>query len=185
MPAGPKPRGADRARADLSRDLALPDGAHVGDKTEALALSGAAFVKARCFSMAQPFDPRLDAVGCSDALFFRRLAERGHRLVWSMGARVTAHVPAESTEPAGLMWQRYLSGQCRCLVPMLLDPPRRAEAAFQTMKSGAAVALSAPVALAGRALGGWPPRATGLLMSGLGTIAGWRLAAVLSGRGGR
>ncbi|WP_075222460.1 glycosyltransferase family 2 protein [Acuticoccus yangtzensis] len=159
-----------------SRDLHLADGADVTDRDAHLPLPGAVFLAARCLAMRPgPFDPRLDSIGAEDVLLFRQLREAGRRFVWSPGARVVEEIPAARANPSFVMRRRYVSGQHRCIVPMMLEPPRRGEMLGHMLKGGAALAVAAPLALAGRGLTGrWPERATGLTMSGLGKLTWWR-----------
>ncbi|MEM8552326.1 MAG: hypothetical protein AAGF45_08080, partial [Pseudomonadota bacterium] len=133
-----------------------------------------------------PFDPRLDHIGAEDILLFRQLVDAGRRFVWTPDAAISEIIPPSRLDSSFLRRRRYLSGQHRCLVPLLLTPPRRAEVAAHMLKGAAAVAVAGPVALIGRAFGRWPVRATGLLMSGLGKVFWWRVGAVrLYGTGHR
>ena len=156
-----------------TRDLKLPNGADVTRRDAHLPLPGAAFVKARCLAGA-PFDQRLDSIGGEDVLLFRRLRIAGRRFVWSPAATVVETIPSERVDAGFIMQRRYLSGQHRCLIPMLIDPPARAEMLAHMLKGAAAVAVAAPLALAGRLRGAWPVGPTGLMMSGLGKLTWWR-----------
>ena len=172
---GPEPPDATFFKATYSRDLVEADGADVSARHAYLPLPGAVLVRARCLADPAPFDTRLDHIGGEDVLLFRRLVEAGRRFVWSPRAAVTEHIPASRLDMGFVMKRRYLSGQHRCIVPMLMEPPRRGETALHMAKGAAATLLSAPVALGGRLLARrWPPGATGLLMSGLGKLTWWR-----------
>lgn len=172
---GPEPPDAAFFKETYSRDLAEPDGTDVSARHAYLPLPGAVLVRARCLADPTPFDARLDHIGGEDVLLFRRLVDRGCRFVWSPRAVVTEHIPALRLDMGFVMRRRYLSGQHRCIVPMLMEPPRRSETALHMAKGAAATLLSAPVALGGRLLARrWPPVATGLLMSGLGKLTWWR-----------
>lgn len=172
---GDEPPDADFYKETYSRDLAEVDGADVSALHAYLPLPGAVLVRARCLAEPLPFDARLDHIGGEDVLLFRRLVELGRRFVWSPGAVVTEYIPTSRLDMGFVLKRRYLSGQHRCIVPMLLEPPRRAEVALHMAKGAVATVLCAPVALGGRALARrWPPAATGLLMSGLGKLTWWR-----------
>lgn len=170
---GPEPSDADWYRATYSRDFGFADGTDVTRRTAHLPLPGSAFVKARCLT-GEPFDARLDHIGGEDVLLFRQLRIKGRRFVWSPRAKVTEYIPQSRIDQTFVLSRRYLSGQHRCLIPTLTRPPQYAEMAEHMAKGAAITALAAPVALAGRLTGRWPPRATGALMSGLGKLTWWR-----------
>ncbi len=170
---GTAPAGADFFLDTYSRDLGAPMGGDVSESHAYLPLPGAAFVKARCL-VGAPFDPRLDHIGGEDVLLFRQLVEAGRRFVWAPEARMVEFIPPERLDAGFIMRRRYLSGQHRCIVPMMLEPPRRGEMLGHMVKGAVAAGLMAPVALAGRLSGTWPTRPTGLLMSGLGKLTWWR-----------
>ncbi|MEM7694604.1 MAG: glycosyltransferase [Pseudomonadota bacterium] len=167
-----------------SRDLGAAMGADVTADHARLPLPGAVFVKARCLAGA-PFDPRLDAIGGEDVLLFRQLAEAGRRFVWAPEATMVEFIPKSRLDARFILKRRFVSGQHRCLIPMMLDPPRRGETAQLMAKGALAVALAGPVAAIGRLSGRWPVRATGLLMSGLGRLTWWRRGSGLYGEGHR
>lgn len=182
---GPEPPDATWFKAAYSRDLALPEGTEVGARNAHLPLPGAAFVKARCLA-GMPFDPRLDQIGGEDVLLFRQLHLGGRKLVWSPAARVVEHIPPSRLDHRFVLSRRYLSGQHRCLIPALIDPPRTLEIAGHMATGAAVAAVAGPLALAGRASGRWPPTLTGHLMSGLGKLTWWRRdRPALYGRGHR
>ena len=172
---GTAPAGADFFLETYSRDLGEPAGTDVSARHAHLPLPGAAFVKARCLAGDEPFDRRLDHIGAEDVLLFRQLVEDGRRFVWTPDARMVEFIPPARLNAGFILRRRYLSGQHRCLVPMMLEPPRRGEMLGHMAKGGVAAALMAPLALAGRLRGTWPSRPTGLLMSGLGKLTWWRV----------
>ncbi|WMS43689.1 glycosyltransferase [Acuticoccus sp. MNP-M23] len=171
---GTAPPGADFFLDTYSRDLGAPAGGDVSDQHAYLPLPGAAFVKARCLAGPAPFDPRLDNIGGEDVLLFRQLVEAGRRFVWAPDAKMVEFIPPARLDAGFILRRRYLSGQHRCIVPMMLEPPRRGEMLEHMAKGAVAAAAMAPVALAGRMGGTWPTRSTGLLMSGLGKLSWWR-----------
>ena len=170
---GPEPPDAAWFKDTYSRDLRLEDGADVTARTAHLPLPGSAFVKSRCLT-GTPFDERLDAIGGEDVLLFRQLALDGRRFVWSPDARVTEHIPQSRIDHGFVLRRRYLSGQHRCLIPMLTRPPRWREMLEHMAKGALITALAGPPALLGRLSGRWPPVITGVLMSGLGKLTWWR-----------
>lgn len=182
---GPEPADAAWFKSTYSRDLAQVDGADVTHRHAHLPLPGCAMVRARCLT-GTPFDPRLNDIGGEDVLLFRQLALEGRRFVWSPNARVTEFMPLSRLDHAFVLRRRYLSGQHRCLIPMLTRPPRRREMLEHMAKGVAITALAGPVAVAGRLTGRWPPTVTGILMSGLGKLTWWRKdRPALYGRGHR
>lgn len=185
---GQQPADAEWFTSTYARDFGLADGADVTSRDAHLPLPGAAFVKSRTLTVsAGPFDPRLDEIGGEDVLLFRQLRIAGRRFVWSPRAAVVEYIPTSRIDRGFVMRRRYLSGQHRCLVPMLLVPPRRGEMLGHMAKGTLAAALAAPVALCGRGVTGrWPVQATGLMMSGLGKMTWWRKdRAALYGRSHR
>ncbi|WP_226573161.1 glycosyltransferase family 2 protein [Acuticoccus sediminis] len=173
---GPATPDAALIASTYARDLDLPDGTDVTDRNAYLPLPGSVFVAARCLTdRPGPFDLRLDSIGAEDVLLFRQLQLEGRRFVWSPGGRVTEYIPVSRANARFVMTRRYVAGQHRCMVPMMLVPPRRGEMLEHMAKGAAATAVVGPIALAGRlATGRWPRRATGLLMSGLGKLTWWR-----------
>lgn len=173
---GAAPPDAELIAKTYSRDLALADGTDVTDRDAHLPLPGAVFVAARCLAgRPGPFDTRLDQIGAEDVLLFRQLRQQGRRFVWSPQARVVEWIPLSRANPGFVMRRRYLSGQHRCLVPMMMEPAQRGEMLGHMAKGAVAAAVAGPVALVARALTGrWPRRATGLTMSGLGKVTWWR-----------
>jgi len=95
-------------------------------------------------------------------------------MVWCDAAPVVERVPAARLSHAYVWRRRYVSGQIRCLVPSLLEPPLRREIAVQMAKGVAQVALAGPVAVAARLSGRWPAQATSAALSGLGKLTWWR-----------
>ena len=172
------PGGPDAAlvTGTYSRDLEEPDGTDVTARDAHLPLPGSVFVAARCLARRPgPFDPRLDSIGAEDVLLLRQLRREGRRFVWSPAGAVVEYIPPGRTSPRFVMMRRYLSGQHRCIVPMMLRPPDRIEMLTHMAKGGIATLVAAPIALAGRAaLGRWPLAWTGLMMSGLGKLTWWR-----------
>lgn len=170
---GPTPDDASWFTATYSRDFGLSDGADVTRRDAHLPLPGAALVRSRCLS-GMPFDPRLDHIGGEDVLLFRQLRLGGARFVWSPQARMIEHIPQSRIDQAFVMRRRYVSGQHRCLVPMLIEPPQRAKMLYHMAEGAVAATLAGPLALGGRAFGHWPPGPTNLLMSALGKLTWWR-----------
>ena len=170
---GAPPDDARWFETAYSCDLALDEGEEVAHRYAHLPLTGAVLSRA-CLAGPEPFDPRLDEVGGEDILLFLRLRLSGQRMVWSPQGTVFEHIPSSRVDRSFLMRRRYLSGQHRCLVPMLAEPPQRGETLRLMAEGAAAVSLAGPLALAGRAAGRWPPRPTALLMSGLGRLTWWR-----------
>lgn len=162
--------------ASFSRSLPLATGASVAGLCDHLALPGSIYIKARCFADGVGFNTRLDQIGGEDVLNSKRLRDAGRRMIWCNGAEIIEHVPASRLTHAYVWRRRYVSGQIRCLVPSLLDPPVRSEIAVQMAKGLAQVALAGPLCLAGRITGRWPPRLTAITASGLGKLTWWRKA---------
>lgn len=159
--------------ASFTQDLDVPSGTPVEDRCDYLPLTGALF-RSRCFDKGLRFDPRLDRIGGEDILLFKALRQAGARMVWCADAPVVEHVPATRLDHSYIWRRRYASGQIRCLVPSLLEPPLKREVAVQMAKGAAQVALAGPPALAGRIAGRWPPRLTTVALSGLGKLTWWR-----------
>ncbi|WP_108662747.1 glycosyltransferase [Acuticoccus kandeliae] len=171
---GASPMGVEFFLDTYSRDLGQPMAGDVTAMSAYLPLPGSVFVKARCL-VGTPFDRRLDNIGGEDVLLFRQLVEAGRRFVWAPNAKMVEIIPPERLDSRFILRRRYLSGQHRCMVPMMLEPPRRKEMLVHMIKGAIAAAAVAPIALFGRIRGSWPPQATGLLMSGLGKISWWHL----------
>ncbi|MGX1307380.1 succinoglycan biosynthesis protein ExoM [Amorphus suaedae] len=159
--------------ASFTQDLGVASGTGVAARCDYLPLTGTLFRRAR-FDAGIGFDPRLDKLGGEDVLLFKRLRQAGARLVWCADAPVVEHVPASRLDHGYIWRRRYASGQIRCLVPSLLEPPLWREVAAQMAKGAAQVALAGPLALAGRLTGAWPPHPTAIALSGLGKLGWWR-----------
>ncbi|MBJ3778588.1 glycosyltransferase [Acuticoccus mangrovi] len=171
---GPEPEGAAWFTDTYSRDLAVPEGTDVSDRDAYLPLPGSAFLRERCFVGPTPFDQRLDDIGGEDVLLFRQLVMDGRRFVWSPRAAMVEYIPLSRLDRGFVMRRRYLSGQHRCLIPMMVRPPQRGEMLMHMAKGAAATLVAGPLALLGRLGGRWPAGPTGLLMSGLGKLTWWR-----------
>ena len=159
--------------ASVTQDLGIASGTPVEGRCDYLPLTGSLF-RRTAFGTGLRFDPRLDRLGGEDILLFKSLREAGARMVWCAAAPVIERVPAARLSHAYVWRRRYVSGQIRCLVPSLLQPPLWREIAVQMAKGAAQVALAGPVALASRLSGRWPARATSIALSGLGKLSWWR-----------
>ena len=159
--------------ASVTQDLGVASGTPVERRCDYLPLTGALF-RRTWFDAGLRFDPRLDATGGEDILLFKSLREADARMVWCAAAPVIERVLAARLSHAYVWRRRYVSGQIRCRVPSLLEPPLRREIAIQMAKGAAQVALAGPVAVAGRLSGRWPAQTTSVALSGLGKLTWWR-----------
>jgi glycosyltransferase involved in cell wall biosynthesis len=108
----------------FARHISLEPGADLAPWAARLGTNNSVFSKARCLSGSLPFDPSLNGCGGEDSLLIKRLVLAGARLRWSPDAGVTEWVP-----PRRLTWdyvtrRRFLSGQIRSFVLVMLEPPR-------------------------------------------------------------
>ena len=159
--------------ASVTQDLGVASGTSVERRCDYLPLTGS-LIRRTAFGVGLRFDPRLDRLGGEDILLFKSLREAGARMVWCAAAPVIERVPAARLSHAYVWRRRYVSGQIRCRVPSLLEPPLRREIAAQMTKGAAQVALAGPVAVAGRLSGCWPAQTTSVALSGLGKLTWWR-----------
>jgi len=166
----------------FTQDLKVASGTPVADRCDYLPLTGSLVRRAGLGDRLR-FDPRLDRTGGEDILLFKTLREAGARMIWCDAAPVVEHVPASRLAHSYIWRRRYVSGQIRCLIPSLLDPPKRGEVAVQMAKGAAQVALAGPLALAGRLAGRWPAQATSVALSGLGKLTWWRTGPHFYGDG--
>jgi glycosyltransferase involved in cell wall biosynthesis len=122
-----RPPARDRAFLDRFYTYALPapTGTPVGERS-----TNNALIDRRCVRREAPFAIELGLTGGEDTLFFGELRAEGARMVWCAEAAVRESVPPDRTGWR-FVWRRaFQRGQCRASTPMLLHPPRPAQAAL-------------------------------------------------------
>lgn len=117
--------------ADMfSRRIELPEGGDLRPQVAYLGTNNSMFNRRRCLIAERPFNPSLNGCGGEDSLLLRQLVINGARLIWSPEARVTEWVPARRLNWAYVSKRRFLSGQIRTFVNVMLDPPHYGQAAL-------------------------------------------------------
>lgn len=132
----------------FSRRFDLPDGVDITDRAAYLGTNNSMFLKARCFTAPDPFDPRLNSVGGEDSLLLRRLARSGRRFIWSARADVTEWVPPRRLRWSYVKRRKFLSGQIRTFVHQMSDPPSWSGVALWMTVGAVQTALAAALAAA-------------------------------------
>lgn len=108
--------------------------------------------KARCFTTAEPFDPRLGISGGEDTVFLRQLMLNGGAIAWCAEAAVTEIVPAAKLEAHYLLRRAFRGGQTTTFVCAAVQPRDWGRAVFWMAVGCAQVVLYTPAALLLRAL---------------------------------
>lgn len=129
------------------------------------------FVKERCFTGAEPFDPRLGLTGGEDTMFMRQLTRNGARLVWCAEAVASETVPAERLDPHYLVRRVFRGAQTTTYVSATVRPPELGRAARLMAIGCVQSALWGPPALMLRLFGreSWLPVAL-KAVAGLGKV---------------
>ncbi len=102
-------------------------------------------------SLQVPFDPAFGLGGGGDVDLFRRLSEKGARIVWAAEARVDDHVHLSRASASWILRRAFRTGNAEGLM-VRRDPPRRVAtyALIAALRMSAAMALVVPAALFGR-----------------------------------
>jgi hypothetical protein len=110
------------------------------------------FDKARCFTDAEPFLPRLGRTGGEDTVFLRQLTRRGRKMVWCGEAIVRESVPADRLAPDYLLRRAFRGAQTTTFACTAVKPRELGRALRLMAAGGAQVVLYGPAALALKAL---------------------------------
>ena len=151
-PVLPKfPEGADidaYRRRVYTRDARLPSGTALLRWN----IGNSIFDKTRCFTVPEPFLPRLGRTGGEDTVFLRQMTRDGRKMVWCGEAPAWETVPVDRLEAGYLLRRAFRGAQTTTFVCTTVKP-RELGRALRLMAGGCVqLALYGPLALALRAL---------------------------------
>ena len=136
-------------RKVFTRDALAPTGTRLAKWS---GIGNTLLDQAKCFSGAQPFDPRLGLSGGEDTVFLRQLLRRGGKLVWCAEAAAWETVAVDKLATRFLLRRAFRGGQTTTFVCTAIEPPEPARAALWMVVGCAQMVLYAPAALLLRGL---------------------------------
>lgn len=135
--------------------------------------AGNFMAKAECFQalMPEPFDPAFALSGGEDMVFFRRLDQRGYRMIWSAAAEVYEIVPENRMSLEWLKQRQLRRGNLNVIVQRLFAPGLGAEL-IRLAKTAGLLAIGSAMLLASLPSREGRKRALLMLYVALGKIKG-------------
>ena len=149
FPPGAPPIDAYR-RAVFTRDAKAPTGTRLAKWS---GIGNTLLDKARCFTGAEPFDPRLGLSGGEDTVFLRQMLRRGDVIVWCAEAAARETVALDKLTTRFLLRRALRGGQTTTFLCTAVAPPQPLRAALWMVIGAAQLVVYAPVALLLRACG--------------------------------
>ncbi|ARN81497.1 glycosyltransferase [Methylocystis bryophila] len=131
------------ARHFYRRRVHATTGEDISNRYYQLGTGNSCFVKARCFSIENPFQDRFNASGGEDIMLLKDLVNRGHRFVWAPEACVRERTPATRCNFAYLLKRRFRNGQIRCWVLIEGTLADKLRIVFLMASGGAQILLGA------------------------------------------